>query len=111
MTDRVFVDANILVYGFDRLETEKQLKAIEILNRLFASRLGVISTKCKIATSVVQATQAWYSHRVSGLRHGRVETRASCANTGGFHYLLMDDSRRGSSKFTISVFNLSRSEF
>lgn len=45
MTDKVFVDTNILVYGFDRSETEKQLIAIEVLNRLVADRVGVISTQ------------------------------------------------------------------
>jgi predicted nucleic acid-binding protein len=43
MTERVFVDANILVYSFDRLEPEKLVRAKEWLNHLWPARTGRVS--------------------------------------------------------------------
>lgn len=45
MTDRIFVDTNVLVYAYDRSEFEKQQKALQILDRLAISGIGVISTQ------------------------------------------------------------------
>ena len=43
MTERVFVDSNVLVYSFDRREPEKQARAREWLDRLWSYRTGRVS--------------------------------------------------------------------
>jgi len=45
MSDRGFVDTNVLVYAYDRSEPEKQRQALEVLDRLAMTRAGVISTQ------------------------------------------------------------------
>jgi len=45
MSDRVFVDTNVLVYAYDRSEPEKQRRAFEMLDRLAVTRTGIISTQ------------------------------------------------------------------
>jgi len=45
MSDRIFVDTNVLVYAYDRSEPQKQRRALEVLDRLAVSRVGVISTQ------------------------------------------------------------------
>jgi len=45
MSDRVFVDTNVLVYAYDRSEPEKQRRALEVLDRLTIRGAGVISTQ------------------------------------------------------------------
>jgi len=45
MSDRVFVDTNVLVYAYDRSEPEKQRRAFEVLDRLAVTRTGTISTQ------------------------------------------------------------------
>jgi predicted nucleic acid-binding protein len=41
----VLVDTNVLVYAYDRSEPEKQRWALEVLERLVAADLGVLSTQ------------------------------------------------------------------
>ena len=43
MSDRVFIDTNVLVYAYDRSEPEKQRRALETLDQLVSARAGVIS--------------------------------------------------------------------
>ena len=45
MSDRVFVDTNVLVYAYDRSEPEKQRQALEVLDRLATTGAGTISTQ------------------------------------------------------------------
>ncbi len=45
MTDKIFVDTNILVYAYDRSEPEKQALALAILDRLSETQTGAISTQ------------------------------------------------------------------
>lgn len=45
MSDRVFVDTNLLVYAYDRSDPEKQRQALRILDRLALARMGVIDTQ------------------------------------------------------------------
>jgi len=45
MSDRIFADTNVLVYAYDRSESQKQRRALEVLDRLAVSRVGVISTQ------------------------------------------------------------------
>jgi predicted nucleic acid-binding protein len=45
MTDRVFLDTNILVYAFDRGEPDKRAKALSILEDLAHKGVAVISTQ------------------------------------------------------------------
>ena len=43
MTERVFVDSNVLVYSFDQREPEKQTRARDWLDRLWSARTGRVS--------------------------------------------------------------------
>lgn len=43
--DKVFLDTNIIVYAYDLSNKEKHAKAIEIIEELWASGLGVVSTQ------------------------------------------------------------------
>lgn len=45
MSDRIFVDTNVLVYAYDRSEAKKQAVALDVLDRLAASRAGAISAQ------------------------------------------------------------------
>lgn len=45
MTDLVFVDTNILVYARDSGAGEKQVVAVELMARLWASRTGRVSVQ------------------------------------------------------------------
>jgi predicted nucleic acid-binding protein len=45
MNGRVFVDTNVLVYAYDRSEPNKQRLALDVLDRLAVSGIGVISTQ------------------------------------------------------------------
>ena len=45
MTDKVFVDTNILVYAHDLDASNKHDKAAEIVSQLWESRNGVLSTQ------------------------------------------------------------------
>ena len=45
MSDRVFVDTNVLVYAYDRSEPEKQRQASRILDRLALTGMGVVDTQ------------------------------------------------------------------
>ena len=45
MSDKVFVDTNLLVYAYDRSEPEKQRRASRILDRLALAGMGVIDTQ------------------------------------------------------------------
>lgn len=45
MSDRVFVDTNVLVYAYDRSEPQRQRQALDVLDRLATTGKGVISTQ------------------------------------------------------------------
>jgi predicted nucleic acid-binding protein len=45
MNDKIFVDTNVLAYAYDRSEPQKQRLALEALDQLAISRVGVISTQ------------------------------------------------------------------
>jgi predicted nucleic acid-binding protein len=45
MSDRIFVDTNVLVYAYDRSEPQKQQQALRVLDRLAVTGAGVISTQ------------------------------------------------------------------
>ncbi|MEK6602182.1 MAG: PIN domain-containing protein, partial [Candidatus Binatota bacterium] len=45
MSDKVLVDTNVLVYAYDRSVPIKQKRALEVLDRLVATSLGVLSTQ------------------------------------------------------------------
>ena len=64
----ILVDSNVLVYAHDLSEPEKQHKALEVLDRLVETALGVLSTQtlaefCAVAThripSPLSAEQAY----------------------------------------------------
>jgi predicted nucleic acid-binding protein len=43
--ERVFLDANVLVYAYDRSETAKQSRARQVLAQLAAAQAGVVSAQ------------------------------------------------------------------
>lgn len=45
MTGKILVDSNVLVYAYDRSEPEKQDKAADMLDHLYATGTGVLSTQ------------------------------------------------------------------
>ena len=45
MSDRIFVDTNVLVYAYDRSEPQKQQQALQALDRLAVTGVGAISTQ------------------------------------------------------------------
>jgi predicted nucleic acid-binding protein len=45
MNGRIFVDTNVLVYAYDRAESEKQQQAMAVLDHLVMTKIGVISTQ------------------------------------------------------------------
>jgi predicted nucleic acid-binding protein len=45
MNGRIFVDTSVLVYAYDRSEQRKQRRALEVLDWLSASGVGMISTQ------------------------------------------------------------------
>ncbi len=45
MTNEYVVDANILIYAYDRSETEKQIKARNVLDWLQAQKAGYLTTQ------------------------------------------------------------------
>jgi predicted nucleic acid-binding protein len=45
MSDKVFVDTNVIVYAYDRSEPYKQKRALEIVSPLAMTGTGVISTQ------------------------------------------------------------------
>jgi predicted nucleic acid-binding protein len=45
MSDKSFVDTNILIYAHDEADKPKNARAVELLDRLWAERRGVLSTQ------------------------------------------------------------------
>jgi predicted nucleic acid-binding protein len=45
MNGRAFVDTNILIYAHDQADREKNHRAVELLEKLWADRRGVLSTQ------------------------------------------------------------------
>ena len=45
MHGRLFVDTNVLVYAYDRSEPRKQVRALDVLDRLAMTATGVISSQ------------------------------------------------------------------
>jgi predicted nucleic acid-binding protein len=64
----ILVDSNVLVYAYDRSEPDKQYRALEVLDRLVETGLGVLSAQtlaefCAVVTrkipSPLSAEQAY----------------------------------------------------
>jgi predicted nucleic acid-binding protein len=45
MSDKIFVDTNVLVYAYDRSEPKKQRQALQVLDYLAVAGTGAISTQ------------------------------------------------------------------
>lgn len=45
MSAKILLDSNILVYAYDRSEPEKQTKAIQLLDQIFATGKGILSAQ------------------------------------------------------------------
>jgi len=56
MSDSILVDTNVLVYAYDRSEPEKGARATEVLDRLVATGIGVLTTQV-LAEFVVAVTR------------------------------------------------------
>jgi predicted nucleic acid-binding protein len=56
MVDKVLVDTNVLLYAYDRAETEKQPRALAALDLLATRRLGVLTPQV-LAEFFVNATR------------------------------------------------------
>jgi predicted nucleic acid-binding protein len=60
MSDKAFVDTNVMVYAYDRRAATKQARSEELLARLWAEKRGVISTQvlqefcCSVRRKFVQ---------------------------------------------------------
>lgn len=61
--DPILIDTNVLVYAYDRSETEKQLQALAVLDRLATTDSGVLSIQvlvefCSVALRKLPTTLA-----------------------------------------------------
>lgn len=65
MSDRIFVDTNILVYGCDRSQAQKQSQALATLNQLVLARNGVISTQVLAEFFVTVTNQRKFASSLS----------------------------------------------
>lgn len=59
--DPILIDTNVLVYAYDRSETEKQLQALAVLDQLATTDSGVLSIQvlvefCSVALRKLPAT-------------------------------------------------------
>ena len=43
--DKVFLDTNIIIYAYDNSAGDKQIRASEIIDELWSSGLGIVSTQ------------------------------------------------------------------
>lgn len=62
MTERVFVDTNVLVYSFDQQEPEKQIRAREWLDRL------IVASARAAECSILLTEDLQHSQDLDGLR-------------------------------------------
>jgi predicted nucleic acid-binding protein len=45
MSDRFFIDTNVLVYAYDRADPSKMERAMEVMDRLVVTQSGALSTQ------------------------------------------------------------------
>ena len=85
MTDKVFVDTNILVYAHDLDAGNKHDQAAEIVSQLWESRNGVLSTQ------VLQEFYVTLTRKVSSTLI-KLETRKLVQKYSHWHLVLNDPS-------------------
>ena len=85
MTDKVFVDTNILVYAHDLDASNKHDKAAEIVSQLWESRNGVLSTQ------VLQEFYVTLTRKVSSTL-SKLEARKLLQKYSHWHVVLTDPS-------------------
>lgn len=85
MTDRVFVDTNILVYAHDLDAGNKHDQAAEIVSQLWESRNGVLSTQ------VLQEFYVTLTRKVSSTL-SKLEARKLVQKYSHWHLVLNDPS-------------------
>jgi len=85
MTDKVFVDTNILVYAHDLDASNKNDQAVEIVSQLWESRNGVLSTQ------VLQEFYVTLTRKVSSTL-GKLEARKLVQKYSHWQVVLNDPS-------------------
>jgi predicted nucleic acid-binding protein len=85
MTDKVFVDTNILVYAHDLDASNKHDQATEIVSQLWESRNGVLSTQ------VLQEFYVTLTRKVSSTL-SKLEARKLVQKYSHWHLVLNDPS-------------------
>jgi len=85
MTDKVFVDTNILVYAHDLDASNKNDQAVEIVSQLWESRNGVLSTQ------VLQEFYVTLTRKVSSTL-GKLEARKLVQKYSHWHVVINDPS-------------------
>jgi len=85
MTDKVFVDTNILVYAHDLDSGNKHNQAAEIVSQLWESRNGVLSTQ------VLQEFYVTLTRKVSSTL-SKLEARKLVQKYSHWHLVLNDPS-------------------
>ena len=85
MTDKVFVDTNILVYAHDLDAGNKHDQAAEIVSQLWESRNGVLSTQ------VLQELYVTLTRKVSSTL-SKLEARKLVQKYSHWHLVLNDPS-------------------
>ena len=85
MTDKVFVDTNILVYAHDLDANNKHDQAVEIVSQLWESRNGVLSTQ------VLQEFYVTLTRKVSSTL-SKLEARNLVQKYSHWHLVLNDPS-------------------
>ena len=85
MTDKVFVDTNILVYAHDLDSGNKHNQAAEIVSQLWESRNGVLSTQ------VLQEFHATLTRKVTSTL-SKLEARKLVQKYSHWHLVLNDPS-------------------
>ena len=85
MTDKVFVDTNILVYAHDLDSGDKHGLAVDILSKLWESRNGVLSTQ------ILQEFYVTLTRKVSSTL-SKLEARKLVQRYSNWHVILNDPS-------------------
>jgi predicted nucleic acid-binding protein len=94
MNEKILVDSNILVYAYDRSEPEKQAKAIALLDHLFASGNGSLSTQV-LAEFFVAATRKIAAPISVERALESLENLAAAWNVLGINSMIVLEAARG----------------
>jgi len=67
---KIFVDTNVLVYAYDRSEPEKQMRALQVLDSLAITGVGIISVGriTKLLILPISLTVRYYQTEIQTVR-------------------------------------------